>query len=446
MCAGRVESAGKVRAPVARRASQKTSAARDALSFEDLIGELSTTFVRITVDKIDSEIERWLRRIVLALNLDRSAVGEINSADGMLYATHQWVREGVMPTPKRLDVAAILPWLASKIFADEIVALSRLEDAPPEAAIDLEYARRASIKSILAIPLKVGGNVVGAVTFGSVRAEKIWSDRAIHRMRLVAEVFGNALERRRAVQELRRFEEEMRQVSRVATMGELTVSLAHELNQPLGAIMNNAQAARRMLTSERPDLQEIGAALDDVVRDNARAVEIVAQVRTLFQRGDAQKSQVDLKHVLLDIESLLRHEALLKGISLRLVMPEALPSMVGQRTQLMQLLLNLVLNAFDAVSESEAAKREVEIRASYNGAGCIKVAVHDSGIGIDPKNMPRLFDAFFTTKEKGVGLGLAIARSIVDNHGGRLWAEPNPDRGATLQFELPVEVAVPQGN
>ena len=204
--------------------------------------------------------------------------------------------------------------------------------------------------------------------------------------------------------------------------------------------MNNAQAARRMLASDQPDLEEIGAALDDIVRDNSRTVEIIAQVRALFQRGETHNALVDLKQVLLDIESLLRHEAMLKGISLRLVIPQSLPRLVGQRTQLMQLLLNLALNAFDAVCEDQGAKREVEIRANYEGAGRINVAVRDSGVGIDPNHMSRLFDAFFTTKPKGIGLGLAIARSIVDNHGGRLWAEGNPDQGATLQFELPVEV------
>ena len=419
---------------------EETLAARDAQSFEDFFGELSTTFVRITVDQIDGEIKLWLRRIVLALDFDRSTVAEINPADGMLYATHQWAREGILPTPDRMDVAAILPWLTSKVFADEVVALSRMEEAPPEAAKDLELARLLGNKSILAIPLKVGGTVVGVVTFGSIRAERTWSDRGIHRLRMIADVFGNALERKRAVAEIRRFEDEMRQVSRVATMGELTVSLAHELNQPLGAILNNAQAARRMLASDQPDLEEIGAALDDIVRDNSRTVEIIAQVRALFQRGETHNALVDLKQVLLDIESLLRHEAMLKGISLRLVIPQSLPRLVGQRTQLMQLLLNLALNAFDAVCEDQGAKREVEIRANYEGAGRINVAVRDSGVGIDPNHMSRLFDAFFTTKPKGIGLGLAIARSIVDNHGGRLWAEGNPDQGATLQFELPVEV------
>jgi signal transduction histidine kinase len=441
-----VENAEGAHPLVAREAEDELNGAASAVGFEELLGELSTTFVRITADKIDSEIKRWLRRIVLALDFDRSTVAEINSTDGILIATHQWAREGVMPTPARMDVAAILPWLTSRIFADEVVALSRVEDAPPEAARDLEFARLMGNKSFLAIPLKVGGAVVGVVTFGSIRAEKTWNDRGVRRMRLVADVFGNALERKRAVAEIRRFEEEMHQISRVAMMGELTVSLAHELNQPLGAILNNAQAARRMLMSDPPDLKETCSALDDIVRDNSRAVEIVAQVRALFQRSETQNTQVDLRQVLLDIESLLRHEAMVKGISLRLATPDSLPSLVGQRTQLMQLLLNLVLNAFDAVCESPSERREVEIRASDDGAGHIRVAVRDSGKGIDPSNMARLFDAFFTTKEKGIGLGLAIARSIVEKHGGRLWAVPNPDHGASLEFELPAQGGTPEAS
>jgi two-component system sensor kinase FixL len=194
-----------------------------------------------------------------------------------------------------------------------------------------------------------------------------------------------------------------------------------------------------MLEAEQPDLEEIGAALDDIARDNARAVDIVAQVRALFQRGEASPSPVDLRQVLFDTEKLLRHEAMLKKIALRVVAPDALPTISGHRTQLVQLLLNLMLNAFDAIVESEAEVREVEIRADAGGSGQVRVAVRDSGGGIDPKNLPRLFDAFFTTREKGIGLGLAIARSIAENHGGRLWAQSNADRGATMHFELPVD-------
>lgn len=436
--ARRVEPGNRIPTVVGAEVFGDTAEVREVHFFEDFFGEMSMAFVRANADEIDVEIRRWLQRIVLTLDFDRSTVAEINPADGMLYATHQWAREGVLKTPERMDVAAILPWVTSKVLAGEAVVLSRVEDAPAEAARDLEFARLMGNKSFLGIPLKVGGTVVGVVTFGSIRTERTWSERAIARMQLIADVFGNALQRKRAVAQIRRFEEEMRHVTRVATMGELTVSLAHELNQPLGAILNNAQAARRLLTSQQPDLEEVGAALDDIVRDNGRAVEIIAQVRALFQRGETQKTAVDLKQVLLDVENLLRHDAVLKGITLRLIIPDSLPSLVGQRTQLVQLILNLVLNAFDAVCESDSATREVEIRASHDGAGVAKVAVRDSGTGIDPADMPRLFDAFFTTKKKGIGLGLAIARSIVENHGGRLWASGSPDRGATLQFELPL--------
>jgi signal transduction histidine kinase len=433
----RIESADGVRATVADEPSDEATGVGDALLFETLLGELSTTFVRITAGEIDREIERWLGRIVLALGFDRSTVGQVNPADGTLLATHSFAREGVEPLPERMDVATHLPWLAGKIFADEVVALSRVEDAPAEAEKDLEFAATMGNRSILALPLKIGGTVVGVVTFGAVRAEQPWPDRLIRRLRLVAEVFGNALERKRAVFEVRRFEEEMRQVSRVATMGELTVSLAHELNQPLGAILSNAQAARRMLGADEPNLEEVRAALEDIVRDNSRAVEIVSQVRALFQRGETQKSPLDLKQILLDIESLIRHDAMIRGIALRVEFPDSLPVVAGQRTQLMQVLLNLLLNAFDAVCENEGGKREVELRAGYDEAGHVLVAVRDSGRGIDPTIMPRLFTPFFTTKPKGIGLGLAIARSIVENHDGRLWAEQRPGRGAALLFELP---------
>jgi signal transduction histidine kinase len=407
--------------------------------FEKLLAELSNTFIRITADQVDNEIERWLRRIVIELDLDRSTLGEINSEDGLLYATHHWAREGLGPIPASMDAAATVPWLTSKVLADEVVCLARVGDAPREAAKDLEFARLLGVKSVLAIPLKVGGAVVGVLTFGSVRSERTWSDIARQRMRLVAEVFGTALERKRAVGEIRRFEREMQQVSRVAMMGELTVSLAHELNQPLGAVLSNAQAALRMLTSERTDLEEVTGALRDIVRDNSRAVEIVRQVRALFQRGEAHKSEVDLRQVVADVDSLLRHEAALKGISLSFEMPDSLPSLLGQHAQLVQLLLNLILNAFDAVSESDDSKRKIEVRANYEEArSCIKVALHDSGRGIASKDMPRLFRAFFTTRTKGIGMGLAISRSIVENHGGRLWAVRGRERGATFVFELPV--------
>jgi len=222
-------------------------------------------------------------------------------------------------------------------------------------------------------------------------------------------------------------------------MVDLTASLAHELKQPLGAILSNAQAVRRFLTAKKPDLAEVKAAVDEIIQDNSRAVETIRNVRALFQRDEAQMSSVDLKQVLLDVKRILAGDAVFKNISFELDLPASLPTVLGNRTQLVQALMNLVLNAFDAVGESGEGPREVAIHARERETGRVHIEVRDSGIGIDPEVMPRLFDLFFTTKPKGMGMGLAIVRSIVESHGGKMWVKRNPDRGATLEFDLPVK-------
>jgi two-component system sensor kinase FixL len=222
------------------------------------------------------------------------------------------------------------------------------------------------------------------------------------------------------------------------TMGELTASLAHELNQPLGAILNNAKAARRLLSAKTPDLIEIDAALDDIIRDDVRAVDIVKNVRTMFQRGAAKMVPVDVRQLIAEVARIVNSDATMKEISWSLELPDSLPRVLGDKTHLTQAILTLVVNAFDSVCDGEGP-REVVLRADHEEPNQVHVSVRDSGRGIDAQVIPNLFEAFYTTKPRGMGMGLTIVRSIIENHGGRIWATRNPVRGATLEFILLVE-------
>lgn len=241
---------------------------------------------------------------------------------------------------------------------------------------------------------------------------------------------------------IRELEAELHQASRREITGGLTASLAHELNQPLGAILNNAQAARRMLTTKK-NVDDVKECVDDIIRDDARAVETIKTVRALFQQQEVDMRPVDLPRLLGDVERIVRADAAARHITMLVKVPASLPTVVGNKTQLVQALVNLVLNAFDAVCESGCGLREVEVRGWQAETGHVHMAVRDSGYGIGPDVMPRLFDTFFTTKPNGMGLGLSIVRSIVEKHGGRLWARQNPDSGATLEFSLPTKAASP---
>jgi C4-dicarboxylate-specific signal transduction histidine kinase len=198
------------------------------------------------------------------------------------------------------------------------------------------------------------------------------------------------------------------------TMGELTASLAHELNQPLGAILNNAKAARRLLSAKTPDLIEIDAALDDIIRDDVRAVDIVKNVRAMFQRGAAKMVPVDVRQLIAEVARIVNSDATMKEISWSLELPDSLPRVLGDKTHLTQAILTLVVNAFDSVCDGEGP-REVVLRADHEEPNQVHVSVRDSGRGIDAQVIPNLFEAFYTTKPRGMGMGLTIVRSIIES-------------------------------
>lgn len=238
--------------------------------------------------------------------------------------------------------------------------------------------------------------------------------------------------------ELYRNQQELAHVTRVSTMGELAASLAHELNQPLTAIQINAQAAQRFMATDAVDLAEVREILKDIVQDNDRASEVIRRIRALVKKGEREIASLDPAAVIRDVVLLLHSDAILRGVRVSLDIDANLPTVRGDKVQLQQVMLNLLLNAFDAMESRPASDRVVAVFITLESPRIVRVAVRDRGPGLSSDRLAMIFKPFFTSKREGLGLGLSISRSIIEMHGGRLWAENNADQGATFYFTLPV--------
>ena len=254
----------------------------------------------------------------------------------------------------------------------------------------------------------------------------------------LATVSRDITERKLAEEALRAAQGDLAHVTRVTTMGELTASIAHEINQPLSAIVNNANACRRMLAVPSPDLDEVRQALTDIADLGTRAGEIISRIRAFVKKAIPLKTQVDLNQVIVEVLALIPAEMATHKISVVTELSPGLPPVLGDRIQLQQVLLNLIMNGIESMTSSSDRPRLLLIRSQTQESGHVLVAVQDSGTGLDAKAMSHIFDTFFTTKPAGMGMGLAISRSIVEAHGGRLWPVPDASEGAIFNLTLPV--------
>ena len=241
----------------------------------------------------------------------------------------------------------------------------------------------------------------------------------------------------RAAEALREAQAQLAHVNRVTTMNQLVSSISHEVMQPITAGFYNALAALHWLTSQPPNLEAARQALDLAVKDGDRAIDVIARVRALMRNAPPRKDAFDINEALLEIIRLTHGEAETNSISVQTELAPALPPVHGDRIQLQQVLLNLIINAVEAMSGVSEEAREVLISIANDPAGGVLVTVRDSGPGLSPESFDRLFDAFYTTKASGTGMGLSICRSIVEAHGGRIWASHGVGPGATFQFTLP---------
>ena len=252
-------------------------------------------------------------------------------------------------------------------------------------------------------------------------------------------------ERKQAEENLRESERRYREAqmalahaNRVTTMGQLTASIAHEVNQPITAAVTHAHAALRWLGRDPPDQEEVRHALNAIIRDGNRAGDVIGRIRALIKKVPPRHDQLDINEGILEVIEMTRSELLRNGVSLQTELAKSLPLIRGHRTELQQVILNLIMNAVEAMSDVSKGSRHLLISTAEDTSNGVLVAVRDSGPGLNPEGLGRLFEAFYTTKPGGMGMGLSICRSIIEDHGGRVWAAADVPEGASFYFSLPV--------
>ncbi len=537
----------------------------ERIRFETLLADLSAAFVNLPPAEVDEQINEALRQVVEFLSVDWGAFGEVSGTDRVFRLTHSYAAPGLPRSPPPGILESQLPWYSGMLRQGEVLKLVPLPDVLPEAAVqEREDCARSGLKSQLTIPLKVGGSVQFAIGCASFREYRRWPEDLVQRLRLLGEVFANALTRQRADDELQRRElryhdllestraipweadpsahqiryispqivnllghtldawyregfwashlhpadrermlrsvgetmrsgrdhemeyrlvtadagivwvhdvlsvqteggrasalrgvmidissrkrvedeaarlrEQLAKTSRVTTLGELAAAIAHEINQPLCAIVSNAETMQDYLAGNTVDVAEVQEALQDIVADGRRASEIIRRIRSLLRTSRAEQAPFDLNAAIREIAALLSHRLMRDGVAVATDFAAALPPVLGDRVQVQQVVLNLMMNAAEAVAGGPGNRRRVTISTAA-GDEAVIVSVRDTGPGISSDLRDRIFEAFFTTKSEGTGIGLSISRTIIEAHGGRIWTEPAPDCGTIFRFRLPV--------
>jgi signal transduction histidine kinase/ABC-type uncharacterized transport system substrate-binding protein len=416
-----------------------------------LIADISSKFVNIPASEVDREIHDAQHRICKLLDLDASVLWQWDAdAPGMFNATHiHSLRDGPQP-PMQMN-AADFPWILQEILSGHTVAIPSVDAMPPAASKDQDTARRMGIRSGLGLPLSLGGqSPIGILGFNALRQERNWPPDLIERLKLVAEIVANALARKKADHDLRESAEAKRlamqqtmelrdtlaHTGRVSLLGQLSSALAHELSQPLGAILRNAEAAEIMLQQAAPDIEELRAIVDDILRDDQRAGGVINKLRSLLGKGEIKLQPLDFPEVISDVLALLRSDAAARQVRLDADIEPGLPKILGDRIHLQQVLLNLIVNAIDALAERDAMDRSVRVSARLIDPATVEIGVCDNGPGIPDDRLTRLFEPFYTTKSTGMGMGLPVSKTIIEAHEGKLTAEHRPDGGACFCFTL----------
>ncbi len=430
-----------------RRRRQAERLLEQRLEFETLVSELSSRLSMVDRAERPPLITRWLQRLANSLDVDRANLlpatnGHSPSAPLALAATTAWGRASAYP-------AADFTALTELVQRGEVVRFDSLEVLPPALARDRQAFRRHGIESVLLVPLRHNGAVLGALAL-SAGTPRRWSTAIVERLEFVGAILADALDGHdragsngnhhpvEAAVATVRAEPSFARFAGVRTLGGFALSLAHELNQPLSAILANAQAARRFLARPDPPIDEVRAIIDDIDADDRRAGELIHGMRALLNHQDVEPVELDVNDIIRDVVRLLHGDCLLRRVALVLDLEAPLPPIRCDRVRIEHVLLNLVMNGFEAMEKTVPGDRRMIIRTRGGTDGCCVISIRDAGTGIPHDQFDRMFEQFFSTKPDGLGMGLSFARSVVEAHGGRIWATNNSDAGATFHVGLPI--------
>jgi PAS domain S-box-containing protein len=402
-----------------------------------LVTQHSVTQILAEAPTLEHATPGVLRAVCECLGWDLGALWNVGREAGVLRCVEVWHQESVevpqFEATSRQMTFTVGVGLPGRVWSSrEPMYVPDLARDPtlPRAPI----AAREGLHAAFGFPILVDGDVSGVIEFFSREIRHPDQDLLDMTVTIGGQI-GQFIERKRAEEALRRVQAELAHVTRVATLGELTGSIAHEINQPLGAVVNNAGACLRWLAAH--NLEEARQSAARVIADGHRASEIVGRIRALAKKAPPRKEWLDLNDTVRDVVLLAQSEVRENRVALHALLGEALPAVWGDRIQIQQVVLNLLKNAIEALSGVGEGPREVWVGTEEGESGAVVISVRDTGPGVAAESVDRLFEAFCTTKPGGLGMGLAISRSIVENHGGRLWATANVPRGAVFQFTLP---------
>ncbi|MFD0882941.1 ATP-binding protein [Variovorax dokdonensis] len=409
---------------------------QDRAEFERVLTSISERMGEIVDGDFLAGVEATLQQLVQYLGYDRCTFSEFIAGDYL----------NVLCSVGAGDVAALprgrfdqrLPWFLSQLRAGQVVQMAKLpQDLPLEAAEEMAHVISMGLMSHLSIPLHIGGRVTAVLSFAAFRESRAWPIEVAARLKMVGQFLAGLLALERSGEEVRQLRQRIWHADRLQRLSTLSAAIAHQMNQPLTAILSNAQAGLRYIDRGHATPKVMREVLEAVERDEKRAAQTIRAMRSLMKRDDTRCERFQLAGALEDVLRLLSTEMLGQGIRVETRFDPSC-RVAGERTQLEQVLLNLMFNAATAMQDCQPLDRRILIEVSHGAPGKVMLRVSDTGQGIAARDLATIFEPFWTTRREGLGLGLAICRSIVESHRGRIWGESSLGHGTTFYVELPL--------